>query len=113
MAKYDFEEFQEVVEQFQGEMSLKAICEQSSVDYRGYIAWRSRKGLSLPRRKHHNMPTGLIELEVGVPTASRQPSRLTKVAIEFENGLTFGRDNMDVDSLIEFLTKIRPALCLS
>ena len=38
MPQTNFEEFQELVEQFEQEMSLKAICEQEGVSYRSYIA---------------------------------------------------------------------------
>ena len=31
MTQYNFEEFQELVEQFEPEMSLKSICEQEGV----------------------------------------------------------------------------------
>ena len=40
MTQYNFEEFQELVEQFEPEMSLKSICEQEGVPYRAYITWR-------------------------------------------------------------------------
>ena len=63
MTQYNFEEFQELVEQFEPEMSLKSICEQEGVPYRAYITWRMNHGISKSRRKRPS-PTGLIELEV-------------------------------------------------
>ena len=49
MSQTNFEEFQELVEQFEQEMSLKAICEQEGISYRSYIAWRKNHGLGKPR----------------------------------------------------------------
>lgn len=43
MTTKDFTEFHTLVEQFQGEMPLKEICTQESVDYRSYISWRSKR----------------------------------------------------------------------
>lgn len=111
MSQTNFEEFQELAEQFEQEMSLKAICEQEGVPYRSYISWRKNHGLGTPRRKR-SAPTGLVEVEIGdVP----RPETLcrVKVQMEFENGLRFSREDMEVESLIEFLTKIKPILCLS
>ena len=44
-----------------------------------------------------------------------QPKNVSKVTVqmEFENGIRFCREGMEVESLIEFLTKIKPVLCLS
>ena len=111
MPQTNFEEFQKLVEQFEQEMSLKAICEQEGVSYRSYIAWRKNHGLGKPRKKR-SAPTGLVEVEVeDVP----RPVALYNVSVrlEFENGLRFQREEMEVESLIEFLTKIKPVLCLS
>lgn len=111
MSQTNFEEFQELVEQFEGEMSLKAICGQEGVPYRSYITWRKNQGLGKPRRKR-SAPSGLVEVDVeDIP----RPEPLCKVTVlmEFENGLRFSREGMDVESLIEFLTKIKPVLCLS
>lgn len=112
MAKTDYSQFHELAEQFSGEIPLRQICEQEGVSYRSYIAWRSRAGLS-PRRKS-NRPEGLVEMEADMmPPADAGPSpRATAVHIEFENGLKFDRTGMEVDTLVEFLTKIRGALCL-
>ena len=52
----------------------------------------------------------MVEIEAVGP-AVHSP-KATSVHIEFENGLKFDRSEMDVDSLVEFLTKIRGALCL-
>lgn len=51
MAQYNFEEFQELVEQFEPEMSLKSICEQEGVPYRSYIYWRNSHGIGKRRKK--------------------------------------------------------------
>lgn len=112
MAKDDFEEFQQLVEQFQDEMSLKQICVQEGVDYRRYISWRKKKGLGKPRRNREPAAGGMVEVDV---VGFKQPchAKTSRVEIVFDNGLRFERDVMDVDSLIEFLTKIKPVLCLS
>lgn len=112
MAAIDYGQFHELAEQFRGEMPLKRICEQEGVPYRSYIAWRTRMGIS-PRRKRRIVPeAGMVEIEaVGVPVTAASPVA-TSVHIEFENGLKFDREAMEVDSLVEFLTKIRGALCL-
>lgn len=111
MPQTNFEEFQELVEQFEAEMSLKAICEQEGISYRSYISWRKNHGLGKPRRKK-SAPTGLVEVDVeDVPWP--EPLYRVKVHMEFGNGLRFSREDMEVESLIEFLTKIKPVLCLS
>lgn len=52
----------------------------------------------------------MVEIEpIGTAVAS---PKATSVHIEFENGLKFDRNEMDVDSLIVFLSPIRGALCL-
>lgn len=111
MSQTNFEEFQELVDQFEPEMSLKSICEQEGVPYRSYISWRKNHGLGKPRCKR-SAPKGLVEVEV---EDAPRPETLYKVTVqmEFENGLRFSREGMDVESLIEFLTKIKPVLCLS
>lgn len=109
MAALDFSQFHELAEQFKGEMPLKKICEQEGVSYRSYISWRSQNGIA-PRKKRKTAPEGMVEIEA-VRTAVYSP-KATSVHIEFENGLKFDRREMDVDSLVEFLTKIRGALCL-
>lgn len=114
MASIDYCQFHELAEQFKGEMSLKQICEQEGVSYRSYIAWRIREGVAprRQRRKASPVESGLVEL-----IADRLPHRdsspmATAVHIEFANGLQFDRAEMEVDALVEFLTKIRGALCL-
>lgn len=111
MAANDFSQFHELAEQFKGEIPLKQLCEQEGVSYRAYIAWRSRNGISPRRhRRKSNPPQGLLEVEaMDVPGVS---PKAISVHIEFENGLKFDRDEMDVDMLVEFLTKIRSAICL-
>lgn len=109
MAANDFSQFHELAEQFKDEMSLKKICEQEGVSYRSYISWRSQNGIA-PRKRRKATPAGMVEIEA-VGTAVASP-KATSVHIEFENGLKFDRNGMEVDSLVEFLTKIRGALCL-
>lgn len=111
MAEKDYSQFHELAEQFRGEIPLKKICEQEGVSYRAYICWRNRNGIAPRRqRKGSDAPPGMLEVEaIGMPSMS---PKTTCVHIEFENGLKFDRAEMDVDALVEFLTKIRGALCL-
>lgn len=111
MTQINFEEFQELVEQFEPEMSLKSICEQEGVPYRSYISWRKNHGLSSPRRRR-SAPRGMVEIEI---EDAPKPVTVSKVSVdmEFDNGLRFCRTDMEVESLIELLTKIKPVLCLS
>ena len=119
MTTIDFSQFHELAEEFRGEMSLVKICEMEGVDYRSYISWRSRNGLC-ERRRHQSPvpPSGsMVEMEVERVKVRHQASpgpspKALRVGIEFENGLKFVRDGMDIDTLIDFLTKLRPALCL-
>ena len=114
METKDFAEFHELVEQFSGEMKLTEICRQENVNYRRYISWRARNGYSTRRFPKAKAPVGLIEAEItdraGV---SLRPACRANVRIEFENGLLFERDDMEVNVLLEFIDKIRPVLCLS
>lgn len=114
MAAIDFSQFHELAEQFRGEMPLKQICEQEGVSYRAYIAWRSKEGIS-PRRQRHastQAQPGMVEMIAdNIPQVGPSPMA-TAVHIEFANGLQFDRSGMEVDALVEFLTKIRSALCL-
>ena len=114
MTANDFTQFHELAEQFRGEIPLKKICEQEGVSYRSYISWRSREGIS-PRRQRRASSTprsGMVEIIAdNVPQAGPAPMA-TAVHIEFANGLKSDRSDMGVDSLVEFLTKIRRALCL-
>lgn len=112
MAAIDFSQFHELAEQFRGEIPLKQICEQEGVSYRAYIAWRSKQGIAPRRRRSHDVPEGMVEIETAGMPASAVSPKATAVHIEFENGLKFDRETMEVDSLIEFLSKIRGALCL-
>ena len=108
----DFSGFHELVEQFSGEMTLAEICRHEGVDYRRYIYWRTRHGYSQPRQKR--APRGMIEAVVtDVPATAvlRSPGR-ANVRIEFENGLLFERCGIEVETLLEFIDKIRPVLCL-
>lgn len=115
MATKDFTQFHELAEQFKGEMPLKQICEQEGVSYRSYLTWRSKEGIA-PRRQRRASaaPTasGMVEMMADdIPKAGPSPMA-TSVHIEFANGLKFDRSDMEVDALVEFLTKIRSALCL-
>lgn len=111
MPQTNYEDFQELVEQFEPEMSLKAICEQEGIPYRPYIYWRNRHGFGKPRKKRPT-PAGMIEVEIEDVPRTTPVSRVT-VQLAFENGLCFNREDMEVESLIEFLTRIKPVLCLS
>lgn len=114
MAAINFKQFHELVEQFNGEIPLKQICEQEGVHYRRYISWRSQKGLA-PRRQRRTsetLPSGMVEMIAeDMPKETLSPMA-TSVHIEFANGLKFDRAEMEVDSLVKFLTEIRSALCL-
>ena len=114
MAAINFKQFHELVEQFNGAIPLKQICEQEGVHYRRYITWRSQKGLA-PRRQRRTSETlssGMVEMIAdGTPQTAPSPMA-TVVHIEFANGLKFDRADMEVDSLVKFLTEIRSALCL-
>ena len=115
-SKYDLAEFHELVQTFSEEMSLSKICEEEGIPYRRYIAWRSRMGYST--RKHIGVTeprdlTGMVEI---VPVKAQSLSTtvsLRSVRISFDKGLRLERDSIDLDTLIEMLNKIRPALCLS
>ncbi len=107
----DFTEFHSLVEQFETEMSLKDICSQEGVDYRGYISWRKRNGFSRARKAQ--APATMVEVEVtGLPPVTTSAGT-ANVRIEFENGLVLDRREMEVERLIEFLDKIKLVLCLS
>ncbi len=111
MTAKDFTEFHTLVEQFQGEMSLKEICTQESVDYRSYISWRKRMGYSKSRKTA--APATMVELAVTDLPPMPASAGKAKVHIEFENGLVLDREVMEVERLIEFLDKIKPVLCLN
>lgn len=107
----DLTEFHSLVEQFQSEMSLKDICSQEGVDYRSYISWRKRNGLSRSRKT--TAPATMVEVDVTDLPAGRTSAGSASVRIEFENGLVLDRREMEVERLIEFLDRIKPVLCLS
>ena len=111
MTAKDFTEFHSLVEQFQGEMSLKDICTQEGIDYRRYISWRKRMGYSKCRKTV--APATMVELEITDFPPVPSSAGTAKVHIEFENGLVLDREVMEVERLIEFLDKIKPVLCLS
>ena len=106
----DFTEFHSLVEQFESEMSLKDICSQEGVDYRGYISWRKRNGLSRSRKA--TAPAGMIETEITDLPQVPASTGTVNVRLEFENGLVLDRRDMEVGRLIEFLDRIKPVLCL-
>jgi hypothetical protein len=112
METTDFSQFHELAERLKGQVTLKTLCEQEGVSYRAYTSWRTREGIR-PRLVRRKQPKGMIELEpIGIPPVPERVPKTTSVHIEFENGLKLDRTEMDVDHLIEFLTKIRGALCL-
>ena len=83
----DFTEFHSLVEQFEGEMSLKDICSQEGVDYRGYISWRKRNGLSRSRRT--TAPAGMIEVEVTDLPQVPASTGMANVHIGIAHNMTF------------------------
>lgn len=105
MTAKDYTEFHTLVEQFQGEMSLKEICSQESIDYRSYISWRKRMGYSKCRKTA--APATMVELEITDFPPVPSSAGTAKVHIEFENGLVLDREVMEVERLIEFLDKIK------
>jgi hypothetical protein len=112
MEATNFSRFHELAEQLKGQVTLKELCGQEGVNYKAYASWRTREGIS-PRVKRRKIPKGMVELEpVGLPPVPESIPKTTSVHIEFENGLKLDRTEMEVDHLIEFLTKIRGALCL-
>ncbi len=111
MKAKDYSDFHSMVEQFASEMSLKEICSQEGVNYRSYISWRKRNGLS--RSRTATAPATMVEVDVTDIPAPRPSAGTANVRIEFENGLVLDRRDMDVEHLIEFLDKIKPVLCLS
>ena len=111
MAAIDFSQFHELAEQFKGEIPLKQMCKQEGVSYHSYIAWRSREGIS-PRRSQRKAVADMVEMVVEEIPQNAPSPMATAVHIEFANGLRFDRADMEVDALVEFLTKIRVALCL-
>lgn len=111
MTAKDFTEFHSLVEQFQGEMSLRDICSHESVDYRSYISWRKRMGYSRSRKTA--APATMAELEVTDLPPAPASAGTARVHIEFENGFVLDREVMEVERLMEFLDKIKPVLCLS
>lgn len=114
MAAIDLRQFHELAEQFRGEIPLKQICEQEGVSYRSYLTWRQQEGIS-PRRQRQasaTPPSGMVEMMADDMPKTEPSPMATSVHIEFANGLKFDRTEMEVDALVEFLTKIRSALCL-
>lgn len=114
MATIDFSQFHVLAEQFRDEIPLKLICKQEGVSYRSYSSWRKRMGIAM-RNSYSKVPTpeGMIEVaSEGSPVGFSRSPRAGSVRIVFENGLTLEREQMDVDVLIDFLSKIRDVLCL-
>lgn len=109
----NYEKFQKLVEQLESEMTISEICKLNNVNYHSFITWRYEHGYSRKYKKP-KAPTGLIEAEVtNIPSSIGQSAGRANVRIEFENGLLFERMNIEVDTLLEFIYKLRPALCLS
>lgn len=109
----NYEKFQKLVEQLESEMTITEICKLNNVNYHSFITWRYEHGYSRKYKKT-KVPTGLIEAEVtNSPSYIGQSAGRANVRIEFENGLLFERMNIEVDTLLEFIYKLRPALCLS
>ena len=114
--KYDLAGFHELAQTFSEEMSLAKICEEEGIPYRRYIAWRSRMGYSARRQSAEPASGSLPAMVEIVPVKAQSLSTtasLRSVRISFDNGLRLERDSIDLDTLIEMLNKIRPALCLS
>lgn len=109
----NYEKFQKLVEQLESEMTITEICKLNNVNYNNFTSWRYDHGYSRKRKKT-KAPTGLIEAEVtNSPSYIGQSAGRANVRIEFENGLLFERMNIEVDTLLEFIYKLRLALCLS
>ena len=114
--KYDLARFHELVQTFSEEMSLTKICEEEGIPYRRYIAWRSRMGYSTRRQTVATEPRDLPGIVEIVPVKAQSLSTsvsLRSVKISLDNGLKPERETIDLDTLIEMLSKIRPALYLS
>ena len=119
--KYDYTGIYELVETFSGEMSIMKICETEGLPYRGYMAWRQRQGFESGRKRGLGEPDDkMVELvAMRDSSLSMDPGRtgmgvnVRSVKISFDNGLRLERESMDLETLLEMLNKIRPALCLS
>lgn len=64
MTQTNYDEFQELVEPFEPEMSLKAICEQEGVCYCSYISWRKTTNRILPCISKLSMKYSLLNSSV-------------------------------------------------
>lgn len=110
----DFAHFHELVEQISGEMKLTEISRQENVNYRRYISRQARNDYSTRRSPKSKAPEGLVGAEITERSGfDSRPVCRANVRIEFENGLLFEREQMEVNTLLEFIDKIRPVLCLS
>jgi len=113
MTATDYSQFHKLAEQLRGQVPLKKLCKQEGIQYESYRIWRNQAGISPRHKKRVTPPNGMLRLEaVDIPSIPDRGPTTTSVHIEFENGLTLDRAGMKVDHLIEFLTKIRGALCL-
>jgi hypothetical protein len=113
MTAKDYSQFHKLAEQLRGQVPLKKLCKQEGIQYESYRIWRNQAGISPRHKKRVTPPNGMLKLEaVDIPSIPKKDPITTSVHIEFENGLTLDRAGMKVDHLIEFLTKIRGALCL-
>ena len=113
--KYDLAGFHELVQTFSEEMSLTKICEEEGIPYRRYIAWRSRMGYSTRRQSagpdSRSLPA-MVEMVAVRPQSLSTAVNVRSVRISFDNGLRLERESIGLDTLLEMLDKIRPALCL-
>ena len=118
--KYDYTGIHELVETFSGEMSIMKICETEGLPYRGYMAWRHRQGFESSRKRRYREPVDtMVELVAMKDSSSNMDLigrgisvNVRSVRISFDNGLRLERESVDLDTLLEMLNKIRPALCL-
>ena len=118
--KYDYTGIHELVETFSGEMSIMKICETEGLPYRGYMAWRHRQGFESRRKRGLREPDDtMVELVAMKDSSLSMDSGRTgmsvnvrSVRISFDNGLRLERESIDLDTLLEMLNQVRPALCL-
>ena len=101
---------------FSEEMSLTKICEEEGIPYSSYIAWRSRMGYSTRRQSAEpasgSLPA-MVEMIPVKPQSLTPAIKVRNLKISFDNGLRLERESIDLETLMEMLNKIRPALCLS
>lgn len=113
MAAEKYLEIQRQYKLYGGKKPLKRLCEEHDVKYWSFMRWRRKNGHSIPQNPRR--PTGFLEVRaIGIGVAPSAAKReITRVSLRFGNGLSFERKGMDIDSLISFLKRIKPLLCLS